>query len=320
MTIAFALALATAICLPHVLRLRDAPPMAAAVIWLCALALRALAAVFAAIFIVFYLPGTELFTLVTHWCWHAVLPLFSTHLGLSGHEIGDVAIVAPAFVLALSLLSVLWALSEAARAVGEMVRRTVIGNGPNGSVILGGRDVFVAAAGLTRPRVVISAGALTALDDEELAATLEHERGHIARRHRYFMVAAEVCSGLGRFVPGGRKAAAALTFHLERDADAYAIRRRHDPLALASAICKAAGAVPFAPVVMALGGGHGVSRRLEALTSERPARQARRDAGHRLVAIALSVLVLALVATVPAVAAAGVDQLAASPPLHHCPS
>ncbi len=319
MTVVLALALAAAISVPHALRLRHAPPMVAAVIWLCALALRALAALFAAVFVVFYLPGTELFGLVTKWCWHAVLPFFATHMGLSGHSIGDVALVAPAFTLALSLVSVLWALWRACRGVGQLVRRTFVGRGPSGSLIIGGSDVFVAAAGIAHPRVVVSAGALTAFDDEELAASLAHEQGHIARRHRYLMVVAEVSRAFGRFVPGGRGATAALTFHLERDADAYAVARSHDPLALASAICKAAGARPFAPGVMALGGGQGVTTRLALLTSENaPGRRSRRGV-HACVAAGLAVLCLALLALLPAVAVAGVNQLGSTPVVHHCP-
>ena len=53
-------------------------------------------------------------------------------------------------------------------------------------------ELLVAAAGLRRPRVLVSAGALLALDDDELEASLEHERGHIARRHRYVLVVSEL--------------------------------------------------------------------------------------------------------------------------------
>lgn len=320
MTIALAFVLALTICVPHVLTLRDAPPLVAATIWLSALVLRALAAAFAAIFVIFYLPGTELFGLVTKWCWHAVLPFFATHLGLSGHSIGDFALVAPAFVLAISLLSVLRALWRAGRAVAKLVRRSSLGRGPSGSVIIGGADVLVAAAGLARPRVVVSAGALTAFDDEELAASLAHERGHIARRHRYFMIAAEICRAFGRFVPGGRGAAAALSFHLERDADAYAVARTSDPLALASAICKAAGAREFTPAVTALGGGEGVATRLTLLTSEDSLGNRSRRRVHALVAVALTVLSMALLALLPVVAAAGAQQLASSPGVYSCPN
>jgi len=52
--------------------------------------------------------------------------------------------------------------------------------------------VLVAAAGLRKRRVVVSADALLNLDHEELAAALDDEYGHIVRRHRKVLVAASV--------------------------------------------------------------------------------------------------------------------------------
>ena len=77
--------------------------------------------------------------------------------------------------------------------------------------------------GCGRPRIVISAGALVALDDAELLASLDHERGHIALRHRYLLVAGELARAVARFLPGTRAAARELVFSLERDADRYAL-------------------------------------------------------------------------------------------------
>ena len=317
MTVALALVFAAAIALPHFLRLRAAPPSVAATIWLAALSLRALGALFAVVFIVFYVPSTELFSAVTHWCWHAVLPLFAMHLGLDGHQVGDIATIAPAFVLAISLLSVLWALLRAGLAVARLVKRSGVGSGPSGSLIIGGPEVMVAAAGLTHPKVVVSAGALTALDDEELAASLAHEQGHIVRRHRFVLVFAEVCRALARFIPGTNRAAAALAYHLERDADEYAIAHRHDPLALASAICKAAGGRPLGAPTLGLAGRDGLTARL-ALLAERDPRQGSGGArGLRVVAAMLAAMVIALTAAVPAVAARGAEQVQTAP-VRHC--
>ena len=319
MTVGIALLIAGAIGLPHLLRLDDAPPIAAATIWLSAVGLRALAAIFAVVFLVFYLPGTELFALVTRWCWHAVLPLFATHLGFSGHQLGDAATIAPAFLLAVSLLSVVWALWRAARAMTRLLQRAALGGGPDGSVIIGGPDVFVAAAGIARPKVVVSAGALATLDDEELAAGLAHERGHIARRHSHLLVIAEICRGLARFLPGTRAAAAAVAFHLERDADRYALEQCHDPLALASAICKAAGARTLGPALQALGGGSGLATRVSLLTAGDPAGGAVRRRGHQALAVVLAAMTLVLAAALPATAIAGAEQLASSTTTRQCP-
>jgi len=309
-TLVLAALVAAAISLPHLLHLDRSAPSAAVAIWLSALVLRALTGLFSVVYLVFFLPQTDVFVALTHWCWHAVLPLIATHLGLNGHEIGNV----------VSAASVWWALWRAARGVQALLAKRTLGPGPAGSVIVGGPDVLVAAAGVTRPRVIVSAGALTALDDAELAASLDHEHGHIARRHIYILAFGEICRALGRFIPGTRRACTELTFHLERDADAYALARRHDPLALASAICKAATGGPVVRPALGLGGGR-VAARLRLLTEEQPPPpSARRARALAAVAVGMVTLALALTAALPAAAVAGAQQLSHAKVVRHCPS
>lgn len=317
MTVAVALLLCLAIALPHALRLDRAAPATAATIWSAALALRALVGTGVALFVVFWLPATELFQIVTHWCWHRVLPFLAVHLGLNGHSIGDAATVLPAMLLAASLISVLFGLWRATRRVRLLLRRGTLGPGPRESVVIRDGEVLVAAAGLRRPRVVISAGALVALDDEELDASLDHEHGHIARRHRYILVGAELCRAVGRFLPGTARAAAEVAFHLERDADAYALRRRHHPAALASAICKACGPGPFsvAPATSLVGRGATV-RRVEQLLDGDVARASGR--GLRLLAAGMVALVLATASVMPLAVQVGPAAAASSLAMHHC--
>lgn len=315
MSVVISLLVAGGILAPHGLELRRASPEVAAAIWLSALALRALTVAYLAMYLVLFLPATEAFVAVTHWCWHTVIPLLTTHLGLDGHRIGDTAVILPAVVVAASLVSVTFGVVRAARAVRRLLAATSLGPGPSDSLIVGGADVMVAAAGISRPRIVVSAGALTALDDEELAAGLDHERGHIERHHRFLFVFAELCRGLARFLPGTRRVMSELTFHLERDADRWALARRHDPFALASAICKAATARATTGLALAsLSGSAGVADRLDELVEgagRRPARIARllqRCAAYVLVASAV-----ALAAALPATAAAGIGQANAGP-------
>ena len=318
MTVAVAIAVVAAIALPHVLPLSRLAPMLGASIWLFALALRALACVFVAMFVLFFLPATQPFELLTHWCWHAVLPLVGTHLPLEGHRLGDTATLLPGLFLALSTVSFSWALARTAQGVRSMLRRRALSGGPMGSVIVPDGEVLVAAAGVRHPTVVVSAGALCAFDDEELAASVDHERGHIARHHRFLLVLGELCLSVGRFVPGGAQALAHLQFHLERDADEYALARRHDPLALASAICKAGGASTAAPATLPLEGDGNVVDRLRLLMSGSP------RGGHVLhrtalfAVVAMAALVLALGAALPGVVAAGAQTLAEAPPVVHC--
>jgi Zn-dependent protease with chaperone function len=318
MTAALAALVALAIAAPHLLRLEQTSPGLAAFIWFSALALRALTALFCALFVVVYLPATELFVAVTHWCWHAVIPLIAAHLPLDGHALGDVALIAPAFALAASALSVGVGLWRASRRVRLLLRRAVVGPRPAQSLVLADGEVLVAAAGLRRPQVVVSAGALMALDDQELTASLEHEHGHIERRHRYVLVTAELCRALARFLPGTRTAARELTFHLERDADRYAVDRTNDPAALASAICKACESSAFSAPASALGGGV-VSRRIRLLLDGEAHPPSRRDVPLRALATAMVALVTLGAAALPAAAHAGYHEASSASTVHHCP-
>ena len=314
MTVAFAALVVAAIAAPHVVGFDRASPPAAAAVWFCALALRAVTIVAAALFVVLVLPTTELFSLVTHWCWHAVVPLFSRHLGLDGHDVGDAALILPGFMIAASVLSVAFGVARAAGRVRAFVRQAQLGPGPDGTLMVGGKEVMVAVAGLHRPQVLVSAGALIALDDEELAASLEHEHGHIERRHRFVLVVAQFLRALARPLPGTKAAMGELLHHLERDADSWAIARRHDPLALASAICKAATAgMHGSPAVATALGGGAASRRVRELVEPRRETDARR--GVRLGAAAMVAITLAAGAAVP-VAAAGAGPPA--PVERHC--
>ena len=228
--------------LPHLLRLERADPATAVVLWGAALGLRALVVVGTVAGALVLLHPAQLLRAFAEWpC--------APHHHVAGHA------VAAAGGLALAL-SFVWALArvvQATLAVRRLVRRP-LGRGPEGSVIVGGDDVVLAAAGLTRPTLVVSAGALTRLDDAELSAALAHERAHIRRRHRWILLFAELCRVLGRPLPGTAHAVRELRFQIERDADRSAVRDRADRLALASAICKAATGASTRPGMAALGG------------------------------------------------------------------
>jgi beta-lactamase regulating signal transducer with metallopeptidase domain len=204
--------------------------------------------------------------------------------------------------------------------VKRWLARSTLGEGPERSLIVGGCGVVVAAAGLRSPKIVVSTGALLRLDDDELRAGLQHEWGHVVRRHRYISLFGQGCRAVSRFVPGGAAALRALELHLERDADDYAVRRTGNRLALASAICKAAGAdIGGAAAVTALGGS-GVPERLRQLVRS-PARPRRLNVlAARALAAAMLAVTLALAAAGPTLAAAGIDQLAKSSgnQVHHC--
>ena len=319
MTLAAVAIHALGIALPHLLDLRHAAPSAAVVLWLCSLALRALTGLVIVTYLVLYLPSTGLFQAVAHWCWHAVLPLVASHLGLDGHRLADAATILPALLLSASLISVTIGVVRAARSVHRLVRRHALRPGPRDSVIVGGEEVILAAAGMRRPRVLVSAGALIALDDAELSAGLDHERGHIARRHRYLLVLAQLLYALGRLVPGSRRAMRELSFHLERDADRWSLGRCNDRVALASVITKAATSRPIAAgTVLTSLAGAGVVERVRQLLDDRVVLERRRTTLLHVVGVAMVTVTIALGGILPATVAAGVDRPPADAGIRHC--
>ncbi len=310
-----------AITAPHAVRLDHVAPSTAATVWLSALVLRALTVIFIALSVVLYVPTTAVFASLTHWCWDAAIPLVTPRVGLDGHRVGDAATVAPALFLTASLLSVGYGIARTVHAVRSWLRRAAIGRGPRDSVLVAGERPLLAAAGLARPRVVVSAAAVGTLEEDELAAGLAHERGHIAHRHRFVLVIAEACRGLARGLPGSQHAAAELAFHLERDADRWAvIRERHDPCALASAICKVAlPDLPHPVGIASLGGGGRLSERIRQLLdfgSQSADTVKRRTAS--MLAVAMACLAVLMLALSPAAVVAAAKTAAASTPDVHC--
>lgn len=312
-------ALAIAIAIPNALRLDKALPSVAAAIWLATLLMRALFATLAAVSLLAMLPGTSPFNALADWCWNTTLPLVASHVGVSG-----ALIVQAAMILPLILLSS-WALTRAAQIAQShrSVRRTLsngsLGSGPSGSVIVGGAHVIVAAAGLFRPEVVLSAGAIMRLDDEELNAGIAHEHGHIARRHRWWLAFAEVCRSVARLIPGTNHAMKQFRFHLERDADQWAVARTRDPLALASAICKT-GSASLGGAALALNG-TGAEDRVDELLA--PRSEGRMSAFAQkmgaTLAMMLIVVATAFASSVPSATAAGVKHLESHSATSHCP-
>jgi Zn-dependent protease with chaperone function len=295
--VAVALALFLAIGVPHVLPLRRVTPALSAAVWMSALALRALVAIGASVFIFVYLPQTGVYDAIAHWCWHEVLPVLTAHLGLSGHPLVHVAIVLPGLMLAGSLLWMTFGLAKAWLAMRSQLRRSV-GRGPLGSAIIEDNDIVVGVTGLGRVQIVVSDTALVAMDAEELQASLSHELGHIERRHRPLLLTTSILTALGRALPGTKAAACELRLCLERDADEYAVARTRDPLALASAICKvAAGNAPAGAT--GLGGSGRVVPRLDYLQGRVPRAGRRVEHATRLLAVLSATLVVVLTLTLP---------------------
>ncbi len=301
-----------AISLPHLLPLDHVPARSAAVLWLLALALRALVSVAAAIFVLTYVPQPELLGAVANWCVHAALPVLATHMGLSGHGIVHLAVVLPGMALAASLLWAVAGLVRAAVSLHLRLRPRLNRAGPLGSTVVADPDVLVALPVLGPARLVISERALRSLDTGEIAASLAHELGHLRRSHRPLLVAATVLGPLARALPGTRLVESEIRFHLERDADAYAVELTRDPLSLASAICKAMSSRARVALA-ALGGGGKMGVRLEYLLEGDPDGAVRRlEWPVRGAAVVLAAVLTSLVLVLPGWALAGPTDLGIS--------
>lgn len=233
----------------------------AIVFWLCVLGVGAIATTTAAAAAIVYLPETAIYAVVAEFCVHLTLPVITPHIGLSGHTAIHAAMALP--VLAM-LVSIVWLMSRLTNGwwtLRSRLRGSV--QTARGLTLIEDEQIVIGVSPLGRSRIVVSDAAIRDLDADELKAGLSHEVGHIRRGHRSILLISRVLVAVGFVFPGTGRAQRNLQQALERDADEYAVRRTRDPLALASAICKAA--VGPSPVNgLGLAGGM-VGRRLDYL-------------------------------------------------------
>lgn len=299
-TVAFVMAAAVlaALTAPHLVPLQKTAPPIGIAVWTLVLALRAVATVALATLALVGLADVSFVQAALAWCWHELLPDLPRALGFAEHPISHAAVAVPAAVVAASLVWLAGAAARAALATRRLLQRA-LGSGPLGSTVIHDERVVFAVTGFGRGRVLVSDRALQELDPGELSAGLTHEYGHLRRRHRPVRTAASLLAAVGRPLPGTRFAERELHFQLERDADRYTVQALHDPLALASAICKAAGVAPSGAVA-ALGGPGRVTLRLEELLNGGTTGSVRVERAARLLVAVLGCLVVALIATAPA--------------------
>jgi Zn-dependent protease with chaperone function len=88
-----------------------------------------------------------------------------------------------------------------------------------------------------RSRIVVSAGALDLLDSRELAAVVDHERGHVQERHHLILLPFASMIEMLDWMPYVSRAPRAVRGLLEMAADDYAARF-HSPRVLASALIR----------------------------------------------------------------------------------
>jgi bla regulator protein blaR1 len=100
------------------------------------------------------------------------------------------------------------------------------------------------------PTVILTTGALQALDPDQLDAVLAHERAHLAGHHHALLAMARIGRQVLPFMPLMRDADAQVTRLVELHADDAATRTR-DPRPLATALVVVATAASPAPALAA---------------------------------------------------------------------
>lgn len=165
---------------------------------------------------------------------------------------------------------------------------------PGTELLADSRAVAYCLPGL-HPRIVLSEGTLGLLGPDEIAAVIEHERGHAQERHGFVMLPMVGLRNLFRWIPYARLASQQIAALLEMSADDYSARRS-DPRVLAAALVDMASA-GWAPSCALSAAGSDVSDRVSRLVSGRRSSKKAAAASALLavcaVALPLTVLVLA---------------------------
>jgi hypothetical protein len=159
-----------------------------------------------------------------------------------------------------------------------------------------------------QPTVILTTGAVRALDPGQLAAVLAHERAHLAGRHHRLLALARIGRGVLPFVPLMRDAEEQVARLVELHADDAATRTR-DPRLLATALVVLAAAASPAPA-LAAGSADSVQRIHRLLGPAEPLGRARRQL-LRAAAAALA-LTPVLLALTPAAVALALGKLPAA--------
>jgi Zn-dependent protease with chaperone function len=158
------------------------------------------------------------------------------------------------------------------------------------------------------PTVILTTGAVQALDSGQLDAVLAHERAHLTGRHHRLLALARIGRGVLPFLPLMRDADKQVARLVELHAD-DAAARAHDPRLLATALVVLATTTSPAPA-LAAGATDSVQRIQRLLGPREPLGRARRQL-LRATAAALA-LTPVLLALTPAVLALALGRLPAA--------
>jgi hypothetical protein len=155
-------------------------------------------------------------------------------------------------VLMLGIRSVARQLRERRRTLAAASGAHPLGNEMPGVLAFDHPRPLAFCAGLARPRVYVSSGALAALDREQLLAVVAHERHHARRRDPLRIFIVRTLADALFFLPGLRRLGSRYAALAELAADEAAVRAAGDAAPLASALlafgdAPALGVVGIAP-------------------------------------------------------------------------
>ncbi|TMR95749.1 M56 family metallopeptidase [Nonomuraea basaltis] len=278
MTVAIALAAYTALIafgLPGLItrskRLRAAPRLSIAT-WLAGCGSAVAAATLSGLQLAFptHTIGDELAALVT-----ACTDMLAGHppprtmrpvVVLAGLAVSGLAVIRLCYVMA----AVLWTGWRDRRAHRAGLRLAGRVDARLGAVVVPHAEPGAYCVPGRRPTIVVTTGALGALDRRQLAAVLAHERAHVRGRHHLLLTAALVAARAFPRLPLFREAGSAVPHLVELLADDVAARR-HDRRVIASALVTLVRATtPL--TALGAGGATAVARVMRLLSPAPPAR------------------------------------------------
>jgi Zn-dependent protease with chaperone function len=170
-----------------------------------------------------------------------VLPAFALFEPRGLEESAGVPILAAALLGAVLLAAAAWRIIRDVRATRLLVRSWLERARPiawvdSNAFAVDTPEPLVAVAGILRTRIFLSERVLLACGPAEIAAMVEHERGHLRAADNFKRLLLRACPGALRVGSHDRAVERAWSVVTEDAADACAIRRGVGGLDLASAL------------------------------------------------------------------------------------
>jgi Zn-dependent protease with chaperone function len=245
---------------------------------------------------------------LSHLIGACVLRLRATYQTPGGATVAGLGLTLAGVVAAWTLLTALTHLRASGRQASRHAQTARLVGHPEpglGAVLVEHSEPVAYCVAGRYPTVVLSTGALNALDPHQLTAVLAHERAHLTGRHHRLMALARIGRLVLPFLPLMRDADVQVGRLVEMHAD-DAAARASDPRSLATALVVLATAASPAPVLAAAA--TDAAQRIRRLL--RPAEPLSRARRHvlRAAATSLAVTPVALAIT-PALVALALGRL-----------